>query len=199
MKKLLIGLLLGGALLGGFVLLAFGHILKLGIESAGYAALGVPVSVGLVTLSPLSGRGTVRDLVVANPKGFSGPYAFRADAVSVTLRPRSLLAGDVVVESIVVRNPTVRLEGGNLAQLKAKASSGGDGGGSGGGRSVRIRSLEVTGASLTVPGGLSVPLPDVHLKDVGGRSALQQLLGSFAAKGAGSAVLGGLQGLLKRL
>lgn len=195
MRKFLLGLLLGGAVFSGAAMMALGLVLRIAIQTAGYAALGVPVGVGLVTLSPLSGRGTVRNLVVHNPKGFESPYAFRADAVSVTVRPRSLLGGELVVDRVVIRNPTVRLEGDNLARLKAKASSGGDAGG----RSVRIAELQVTGATLTVPGGLSVPLPDVQLKDVGGRSALQQLLGAFSSKGLGGAVVDGVGGLLKRL
>lgn len=195
MRKFVIGVVVGGLVFSGVAMVAFGWMLKIGIESAGYAALGVPVSVGLVTLSPLSGRGTVRNLVVSNPKGFSGPYAFRADAISVTVRPRTVLAGDVAVDRIVVRNPTIRLEGSNLSQLKAKASSGGGGDS----RAVRIKDLQVTGASITVAGGLSVPLPDIHLKDVGGRSALSQLFGTFSASGLGSGAVNALGGLLKKL
>lgn len=195
MRKFVLGLMLGGAVFSGAAMMALGQVLRIGIQTAGYAALGVPVGVGLVTISPLSGRGTVRNLVVHNPKGFETPYAFRADAVSVTVRPGSLLGGELVVDRVLIRNPTVRLEGDNLSRLKAKASSGGDAGG----RSVRIAELQVTGATLAVPGGLSVPLPDVHLKDVGGRSALQQLLGSFSSKGVGGSVVDGLGGLLKRL
>lgn len=195
MRKFVLGLLLGAAVFSGAAMMALGQVLRIGIQTAGYAALGVPVGVGLVTISPLSGRGTVRNLVVHNPKGFETPYAFRADAVSVTVRPRSLLGGELVVDRVVIRNPTVRLEGDNLSRLRAKASSGGDAGG----RSVRIGELQVTGATLAVPGGLSVPLPDVQLKDVGGRSALQQLLGAFSSKGVGGSVVDGLGGLLKRL
>lgn len=196
MRKFLLGLALGGLVFSGAAMLLLGQVLRIGIQTAGYAALGVPVGVGLVTLSPLSGRGTVRDLRVHNPKGFERPYAFRADAVSVTVSPRSLLAGDVVVDSVLLRNPRIYLEGDNLRRLRAKADSGSGGGD---GRSVRIKSLEVTGASLTVPGGMSLPLPDVKLKDVGGRSALQQLLGSFSSKGLGGSVVDGIGGLLKKL
>lgn len=193
MRKFLLGLALGAVVFSGAAMLLLGQMLRIGIQTAGYAALGVPVGVGLVTLSPLSGRGTVRDLVVHNPQGFASPYAFRADAVSVAVSPRSLLAGEVVVDSVVIRNPTVRLEGDNLSRLRAKADSGSGGDG----RSVRIKRLEVTGASLTVPGGLSVPLPDVRLKDVGGRSALQQLLGSFSSRGVGSTAVDGLMRLIR--
>lgn len=192
MRKFLLGLTLGALVFSGAAMLLLGQILRVAIQTAGYAALGVPVGVGLVTLSPLSGRGTVRNLVVSNPKGFTGPYAFRADVVSVTVSPRSLLAGDIAVDSVVIRNPTVRLEGDNLSRLRAKAASA-----SGEGRAVRIKSLEVTGASLAVPGGLRVPLPDVRLKDVGGRSALQQLLGSFSSRGIGSTAVNGLMSLIR--
>ncbi|MDX6770989.1 MAG: hypothetical protein SF051_15760 [Elusimicrobiota bacterium] len=196
MKKLLllaVAVFAGSAMLGS---VALGRVLAGAIETAGSAALGVPVSVGLVTLSPLSGRGTVRRLVVGNPPGFSGPYAFKADAIEVTVRPASLFGDAVVVESVVVRAPSVRVEGDNLARLKAKASSGG---GDGGGRSVRIKRLEVLDGSVALPGGLTAPLPDIRLKEVGGRSALQQVLGSLSARGLGSSALDGVGGLLKKL
>lgn len=195
MRRFLLGLLLGALVFSGAAMMTLGQVLRIGIQTAGFAALGVPVGVGLVTLSPLSGRGTVRELVVHNPKGFESPYAFRADSIAVTVRPLSLLSGELVVDRVVIRNPTVRLEGDNLARLKARVSSGGDAGG----RSVRIGELQVTGASLTVPGGMSVPLPDVRLKDVGGRSALRQLLGAFSSRGLGGTVVDGVGGLLKRL
>ncbi len=196
MKKLLLLAVLvlgGGALLAS---LAFGRVLASVIETAGTAALGVPVSVGLVTLAPWSGRGTVRRLVVGNPPGFTSPFAFKADAIEVVLRPASLLGDSIVVERVTVRAPTVRVEGDNLSRLKAKASSGG---GDGGGRSVRIKQLEVLDGSVGLPGGLYAPLPDVRLQNVGGRSALQQVLGAVSTRGLGSSALEGVGGLLKKL
>lgn len=195
MKKLLVLAVValgGGALLAS---LAFGRVLSAAIETAGAAALGVPVSVGVVTLAPWSGRGTVRRLVVANPPGFTSPFAFKADLIEVVVRPASLFGDTIVVERVSVRGPTVRIEGDNLARLKAKASSGGEGGG----RSVRIKELEVLGGSVGLPGGLYAPLPDVRLKNVGGRSALQQVLGAVSARGLGSSALDGVGGLLKKL
>lgn len=195
MKKLLVVVLLVGA--GGAALssVALGRVLAGAIETAGTAALGVPVSVGLVTLAPWSGKGTVRRLVVGNPPGFTSPFAFKADAIVVVVRPASLFGDAIVVERVTVRGPTVRVEGDNLARLKAKASSGGDGGG----RSVRIKELEILDGSVGLPGGLYTPLPDIRLKNVGGRSALQQVLGSVSARGLGSSALDGVGGLLKRL
>lgn len=198
MKKVLVVVLVVSALGAGLASLALGRILKAGIETAGSAALGVRVKVGMAAIAPWSGRGTVRGLVVGNPDGYSGPYAFKADSIEIVIVPSSLLGERVVVESVVVRGPSVRLETGpggtNLARLRGKSAQGG----SSEGRSVRIKHLEITGASLAVPGGLSTPLPDIILKDVGGRSALDQVLGMFS-KGVGSSVLNGLGGLLQKL
>lgn len=196
MKRLFLVALALGA--GGAALssVALGRVLAGAIETAGTAALGVPVSVGLVTLSPWSGKGTVRRLVVGNPPGFTSPFAFKADAIEVVVRPASLFGDSIVVERVSVRAPTVRVEGDNLARLKSKAASGGDGGG---GRSVRIKELEVLDGSVGLPGGLYAPLPDVRLKNVGGRSALQQVLGAVSVNGLGSSALSGVSGLLRKL
>ncbi len=196
MKKLLVVVVLG---VGGVALLSsvmLGRVLARAIETAGTAVLGVPVSVGLVTLAPWSGKGAVRRLVVGNPPGFTSPFAFKADLIEVVVRPSSLLGNAVVVERVTVRAPTVRIEGDNLARLRAKVSSGEGGGG---GKSVRIEQLEVLDGSVGLPGGLYAPMPDVRLKNVGGRSALQQVLGAVSARGLGSSALNGVSGLLKRL
>lgn len=198
MRKLLLLVLVVAVIGAGSASLAFGRLLAAAIETAGTAALGVKVEVGMVTVAPWSGKGRVRGLVVGNPEGYSGPYAFKADLIEVALKPASLLGDSLVVESVVVRGPSVRLETGpggtNLSRLRGKASSGS----SGGGRSVRIKRLDITGAQMSLPGGITSPLPDVHLKDLGGRSALDQVLGVFS-KGVGSSVLDGVGGLLRRL
>ena len=77
----------------------------------GPMVLGVPVSVGSVSLSPLSGSMTISKLCVGNPKGYSDSPAFAVDKVDVGLNIRSLLGGDtIVVKKIQVDAPNIAYE-----------------------------------------------------------------------------------------
>ena len=190
----------------GVVSLSLGKIVKTAIEAAGPRLLGAPVSLGLVTISPLSGRGTLRGLVIGNPAGFKSPHAASVDSVEVEIRVRSLLTHTIVVERLAVREPELIWEigqgGSNLTRLQRNAQEaavryGGEG--SQGprnlaapekkGKSLLIQDFSVTGGrvglSATAFGGqgLNAALPDVHLTDLGGegRSPAQVAAQAFRA------------------
>lgn len=171
----------------GALSLSLGRVVKTAVESAGPRLLGAPVTLGLVTVSPWSGRATLRELVVGNPEGFRGPRAVRVGLVDVRVRLASLLSDTVIVDSVEVREPEIVWEigggGSNLQRLQRNAeASAARLGGSGSapaapakkGKSLLIKRLDVTGGkvglSATALGGqdLSAPLPDVHLTDLGG-------------------------------
>lgn len=100
-------LLVAAALLTFFSL---GAVVKRGIESVGPRITGTPVAVGAVRISPFSGNGELRALVVGNPPGFKTDNAFRLDRVAVTLEPRSLTGDRLVVREIVIQKPVITYE-----------------------------------------------------------------------------------------
>lgn len=178
-----------GVVAAGLVSLALGRLVKAGVEAAGPRVLGAPVTLGLATISPWSGRGTLRELVIGNPEGFKGPSAVKVGSVEVTLKLASLLTDTIVVERVVVRGPEVVWEmgaqGSNLTRLQRNAEASAAKLGSGPsaapakpskpGKSLLIRELEVTGGKVGLAAtafgdaSLSAPLPDLRLKDLGGK------------------------------
>jgi hypothetical protein len=75
----------------GAVSLSLGRIVKTAVEAAGPRLLGAPVTLDRVTISPWSGSGTLRGLVVGNPEGFKTASAIRVGSVEVSVKLTSLL------------------------------------------------------------------------------------------------------------
>ena len=190
----------------GVLSMSLGRIVKSAVEAAGPRVLGAPVTLGLVAISPWSGSGTLRGLVIGNPDGFKSPHAVSVRAVEVEVKLSSLLTDTIVVERVAVREPELIWEigegGSNLTKLSRNAQESAEklGGGkkeaaapeSGAakkGKSLLIRDFSVTGGnvglSATALGGqgLSAPLPDVHLTNLGGpgRSPAQVAAQAFGA------------------
>ncbi|MFI5344977.1 MAG: AsmA family protein [Elusimicrobiota bacterium] len=175
----------------GVVSLTLGNIVKTAVETAGPRLLGAPVTLEFAALSPFSGRGTLRGLVIGNPAGFKGPHAVRVGSVEIALKVSSLLTDTIVVESVVVSRPEIVWELGpggvsNLTRLQknAETSAATLGGGkptpapvpaAKPGKALLIADLRVTGGSVGLSatafggGALNAPLPDVHLKNLGGK------------------------------
>lgn len=192
-----------------------GRLIKAAVETVGPEVLGAPVSLGLVTLAPWSGKGSLRGLVIGNPPGFKSSHALKVGSVAVQVRLSSLTSDLIVVESVVIRDPEVILESGsggtNLLRLQKNAEeSAARLGGSkteasaGPAKSLLIKDVVVTGGSLgaSVAGkSLNLPLPGVHLTDVGGKGktpgqAAAEVLGAItgsatkAVSAAASQVVG---------
>ncbi|MEI6377617.1 MAG: hypothetical protein WCO97_10530, partial [bacterium] len=72
-------------------------------------------------LSPFSGSGRLNGFFVGNPEGFKGPFALKLGRVEVNVNKETLLADTIVVNSILIRNPEILLEGtltgNNLSKL----------------------------------------------------------------------------------
>ncbi len=156
-------------------------IVKKGIETLGPKLTGCPVTVGSVSLSPLTGGGSVQDLVVGNPEGFSDQAALRLGAVRVKVSLRSLLTERVVVEEITVESPEILYELGlgssNIGCIQKNLEEGsGDKKAApekGPGKKVQIDHILVKdgrirlGTKLLGGKAVPIPLPDVEMRDIG--------------------------------
>lgn len=110
MKKLLIGLavlVIGGGL---FTYLNFESGIRRGIEIAGSSALGVPVTVTGVSVSPFSGQGSIRGLSIANPEGFDAPYIIELGGVDVDVNVDSLFSDVIEINSILISDAKITYE-----------------------------------------------------------------------------------------
>lgn len=220
-----------GIIAAGALSLWLGRGVKAAVERYGPGIVGAPVTVGAVMLTPWSGRGSIRNLVIGNPPGFKGAHALSVGSVEVKITLSSLASDTIVVESVVVREPEILYEmgggGSNLSRLQrnaegAKVQRASAPASSGGGKSLFIKDLLVTGgqvglsASALGEQGVKIPLPGVHLSNLGGKGrspaqAVSEVLSAIAgsagkaASGLGakalgeaaSSVLGTLGGLLK--
>jgi hypothetical protein len=217
MKKLLAGLLVVVVVGAGIAYLKAGAIVKRGIESYGPRMLGAPVSVGLVTLSPFSGKATLRDLKIGNPEGFKSPSAIEVGDVSVEVDLKSLRSRKLIIDAIVVDDPRITVETGkggtnlqalqrNLAKYapanpkEEKTTEG---------RKVEIGVFRLRGAKATAvlsqlkDKSYALSLPAIELRDIGSKSggataaeATRQVLSAITSASIQAA--GGPKALLEK-
>ena len=110
MKKLLITLavlIIGG---GVFAYLYYETGIRRAIEIAGSNALGVPVTVTGVSISPFTGEGSIRGVNIANPEGFDAPYAIELGGLDLKVNVGSLVSDVIEVNSIVISDAKITYE-----------------------------------------------------------------------------------------
>lgn len=195
MKKLyaLLGVAAAVAI-GSFVwlMMSYSSLIKSGIETFGPKLTGGPVTIQSVKISPLSGKGSIKGLVIGNPKGFQTDSAFELAEVRLAVRPRSLLSDVIVIDEIFVKGAKVTYEmaqgGSNVAALQRniEAFAGGPSTPApekkeeaakpaGPEKKVRIKSFAFiegqsrVSAKILRGKAVTVPLPEIRLKDIGGK------------------------------
>ncbi|MDT8397448.1 MAG: hypothetical protein RQ899_02405 [Pseudomonadales bacterium] len=202
MKKTALGLgLVLVVIVGGLLLLAgnLNSIVKSLIESEGSRAMGVAVTVGSVDIDLASGRAAILDVSVANPAGYSDNDMIRFDELSVLIDINSLTTDLPRINSIVARNPFVRVEGqGSVTNLsvvsdKLAADSPAETGEST--QQLAIDQITIEGIAATLqsnlfPSELDVSLGSINLSNLQGtpeeisaqvvRPLMQQLSGNAA-------------------
>lgn len=172
--------------------------LKEKVEGFASSAAGTKVTLREVSLS-LTGAGTLKGLVVANPDGYKSESALRVDEIRLKVDPTSLITPTIVVHEVVLDSPLLTWElgasGGNLGRIH-KSLGAGPSPYKGRGRSkkaapapagrrvlverfvVRNGRLRVAGAP-GITGPVFMTLPDLRLKDLGkkdGGATTQQIV-----------------------
>jgi len=160
-------------------------IVKIALEHYGPDVLGVPVKVGDVRISPKSGEGTLKNLEIGTPAGFSAQRAVRFGEVRIALDPATVTDRVVVIREIAIEAPIITLErgrqGSNLdaiqrqinAYVKASAPKDAAGGGDAQPRRFIIERLAIRGAKVTMTNaalkgqGITFDLPDIQMRDIG--------------------------------
>lgn len=178
-KKLLIGIVLLLVVAVGGTVYYLDSLVENGIEVVGSEVLGVQVSVGGVSLSPLSGQGSISGLTIANPEGFNSEYAFELGEVSVALDIGSLSSEVVEISSVVIDSPRITYET-NIANDNIRTLLRNVGGGDaseepvdaagGPGKELIIREFRMLSPRLDVITQIAsapVQLPDIIINDIG--------------------------------
>ena len=190
------GLIIGGGVVAVavialvvFVFSSLDSLIKAGVETYGTEITQAKVTLETVELDITSGKGTLAGLVVGNPKGFATPSAFKLGRISITLDTATITSDPVVIKEIVITKPDITYElgpggsnidaiqnnvkaymarfgGGKTAEKDAKDSEG---------PKLIIRNLYIRGGTVNVSAvilkgkKMTVPLPDIHLTDIGGK------------------------------
>jgi hypothetical protein len=188
MKKIIIRILMALVVLVILAAIAVHLFLdsavKKAVEVVGPDIMKVQLKLDSVNISLLTGSGKVKGLVVGNPEGFKTPQAISVGTASLDLKPGSLLADKIVLESIQVQAPEITFET-DLRQNNLSKIIDNMGGASDAkkepaqpkeakpGKKLEVDDFLIQGGkihvSVTTLGAKSatVPLPDIHLKDLG--------------------------------
>lgn len=230
MKKILLGIavvvLLGIA--GGtwWLYSSLDSLVASAIRKYGPEITGVSVRLSSVKIVPADGTAALRGLVVGNPKGFKTEHALSLGEISMKLDIGSLTKDVILIREISIINPDVTYEygssGSNLEAIQRNVDRyvaenlGGksESAGKGPGKKLIIEHVYIKNGKTNVSAeilkgkAMSVPLPDLHLRDIGKKSngatageAAKQVLGAIAqsaTKSVGSLNLGGAADIIKK-
>jgi uncharacterized protein involved in outer membrane biogenesis len=157
------------------------------IESFGTEALGAKVKVSFLRIQLSAGVGTIKELVVENPKGFSDKTAIRLGNIIIGISTDNLTGDAIIIEEIVIQEPSVLYEvslkgNSNLGQIqsnmqKADARRSAE---DHYGKNIAIRSLIIEEGTVLVRTGLpnqqplTVATPRIELTNLGGESGTSQ-------------------------
>ncbi len=192
-KKLGLALVVLLLLIAGAAYYLFSNLdslIKTAIEKYGSAATQTTVSVDGVHLSLTSGAGSISGISVSNPAGYSSGQAITLGQAAVQLDTSSISGnGPIVINTVTIAQPHVTYEvkglgdGSNLqtiqhnVQAYASSASGGEQApaqqSGKPGRKEVIKDLYITGGQISVAAtalngkSLTVPLPDIHLTNIG--------------------------------
>lgn len=93
-----------------FILTNINGLVKAAIEKYGSEVTKTAIRVFSVSIHLADGKGSIAGLTVANPHGFSSPYVFRLDTISVRIDPSTITIRPIVIDEIRISGPQVVYE-----------------------------------------------------------------------------------------
>jgi len=87
-----------------------GTIVKTAVNKAGPSITQTTFVLKDADISPFSGKGTLKELTIGNPKGWTTEHSFFLKEISIDLEPKSITADHVVINSILIDNPEIICE-----------------------------------------------------------------------------------------
>lgn len=181
---LAVAILVVGTHLGGLV--------KAGMETVGPKVTQTTLTVENVNLSLFAGSVGVQGLVLGNPEGYKSLTSISVSNAAISLAPGSVLSDKIVIHSIEVRAPEITFEGNPLGannltkimanvksltgpadQASTNASAPSPAGQAKPAKKLEVDDFLITGAKVhanltgLVNKEITLPLPDIHLTDLG--------------------------------
>ena len=191
MKRIGIGLVALIAILVVGVLILYsslGAIITKAVNTEGPEIIQADVKLDETVIDATSGKGSLHGLFIGNPEGFETESAFKMDKIEITVDPGSITSDTIVINEINIQAPEITYEvgenGSNVAAIQknvdayVKKTIGASESkekslAKEGGTKMVIDHVYVkdgkVNISATLLGGksMTVPLPDIHLKDIG--------------------------------
>ena len=109
-------LIAAGVLLAIVIIAAIALVMRLdglitkAVNTYGPEITGTEIRVDDVRVSFLSGKATISNFVMGNPKGFRSPRAMKVASASVNLELTSLLSGTIVIRRLEIVEPDITCE-----------------------------------------------------------------------------------------
>ena len=159
-----------------------GSVVKAGINRFGPTLTQTTVELSAANISPLSGTGTLRGLVIGNPRGWSDAPLCSLGTIQLDVAPFSLLGDHIVVNEIVIDAPEFNYEtkfvASNVSDLlkNIEQVTGGKNGGAPAttksGKPIRfeVKHFVLHDGKVRLgvgPAALSLPMPPIELSDLG--------------------------------
>ncbi|MFP4156001.1 MAG: hypothetical protein ACLFU4_00105 [Opitutales bacterium] len=155
---------------------------KKGIESVGPRVTQTSVALDSVNLSPLSGSGSLKGLIIGNPEGFDGDHLFKLGQIDVSVDQNSIFSDTVIIKKIHILAPDISYEktlsSSNIKELQnnieaftgPKAEAPADAPADAPSKKLVIKELIIEDGTIFVGGfgvGQTVPLPRIEMKNLG--------------------------------
>lgn len=161
------------------------RIVAAAIEKYGSETTGTKVAVSSVRIKLKAGEGSIRNLSIGNPRGFSTPSAFTLENITVAVDTGSVTKDPVVIDRVMISAPRITYEinesgQSNINVIRKKVESIQEKGTSGrktegGEKKIIIKRLVIEKGEVTIqvaalPGKpLSAALPRIELSNLGGK------------------------------
>lgn len=187
-KRLLLAVLVVVIVACGYLYARLDSLVKKAVETYGPRLTQTTVTLRSVHLSPFSGRGRLKGLVIGSPEGFKEPEVLSLGSASVALEPKSLLSEVIVVHELSFEAPELYYEreknGVNLDKLQknvesslpAPTAASAEEAKPSKPKKIRIEHFSARGGKVFVDVygvKAQTPLPDVTLDDIGGKDGVE--------------------------
>jgi uncharacterized protein involved in outer membrane biogenesis len=166
--------------------LFLGKIVRLGINDLGPKITQTTFTVDTVDVSLLTGSAKVKNLVIGNPQGYKAPNAISVGLAAVSVSSMSVLSDKIVVKSVRVESPEITFEGNPLGANNLKKIQDNVNAAAANfqsplstnqppktaapakpGAKLEVDDFLITGTKVHISTGVTLPLPDIHLTDLG--------------------------------
>jgi len=162
-----------------------GPIIKNAVNTYGPKITKTEVSIDDVGVSIFSASAKIKGFYLGNPEGFKSKEAVKVGRVHVDVDEKTLAGDMIIIDKIEVISPKITYEKkrgtdnfkailNNMSMPESKnTSTGKQPEKQGGGKKILIKNFILKGGMVNVGafalGGksITVPLPDIHLKDIG--------------------------------